>query len=400
MRKAVRNVVRNVVRKTVSGSMFLLTAMAAATLLQAQGRPEAIVSPEVGADHRVTFRIRAAKASEVLVSASLGTLGTKPAGTVKEQPGMWNVPMQKDASGLWTVTIGPVEPDVYRYAFLVDGVRTLDGANPNVKPGGSTLWSYFDVPGTPPRFDEFQDVPHGSVQYRTYRTTESKAVHTVAIYVPPDYDRLPARRFPVLYLLHGGGDSEEGWVRLGHVAAIEENLLAQHNTVPMLVVMPYGDIPGDATTLDAIETFGRELFGDIFPLVEKNYRVVANRDNRAIAGLSMGAGQSFTLGLRNLDKFAWVGEFSAGTFGSAKFDIEKQVPGLLTDPAATNRKVKLLFLGCGTEDTRYQPHVRMDALLEKSGIHHEFHSTPGEHEWRAWRHLLVEFMPKLFRRAP
>jgi len=138
------------------------------------------------------------------------------------------------------------------------------------------------------------------------------------------------------------------------------------------------------------------LFGDVFPVVEKNYRVAANRENRAIVGFYMGGGQSFTLGLRNPDKFAWVGEFSAGAFGLAGFDLEKQVPGFLKNPAAVNRDLKLLFLGCGTEDPRYQAHTRLDDLLEKNEIRHEFHGSPGEHEWKVWRHLLAEFMPKLF----
>jgi enterochelin esterase family protein len=376
--------------------VLLLTLCPMAFSQTSGGRPEPIVSPEVGADRRVAFRIRAAKASDVYVSASLGTLNPKPEGAKKDQPGMWNVPLHKDATGLWSVTIGPLEPDAYRYVFMVDGVRVIDGANPNVRPGGSILWSYFDVPGNPPRFDELQDVPHGSVQYRTYRSSVSQIVRNVAIYVPPDYDRSANRKFPVLYLLHSGGDSEEGWVRLGHAPDIEENLLAQHKAAPMLIVMPYGDTPGDATTFESIEAFGKELFGDIFPLVEKNYRVTADRENRAIVGMSMGAGQSFTLGLRNRDKFAWVGEFSAGAFGQASFDMEKQVPGLLRDPAAVNRRMKLLFLGCGTEDTRYAANKKAAEFLKTSGIRNEFHETPGEHEWRAWRHLLADFLSELF----
>lgn len=386
-------------RIPVRRSTFLLASMAAVALSQIPGgsRPEPVISPGIGPDNRVTFRIKAPKASEVLVSASVGTLNPKPAGATKDQPGMWNVPMRKDASGLWTVTIGPLEPEVYGYAFLVDGVRGIDESNPNVRPGGVVFWSYFEIPGNPPRFDELQDVPHGSVQYRTYRSTQSRTFRNVAIYVPPDYDTYHSRKFPVLYLLHGGGDSEEGWVRLGRVAAIEENLLARHKTVPMLVVMPYGDTAGDATTLDSIEAFGRELFGDVFPIVEKNYRVEANRENRAIAGLSMGGGQSFTLGLRNPDKFAWVGEFSSGAFRLEGFDLEKQVPGFLKNPASVNQELKLLFLGCGADDPRYEAHSRLADLLEKSKIRHEFHGSPGEHEWKVWRHLLAEFMPKLFR---
>jgi enterochelin esterase family protein len=382
--------------RSLGVALALVLLMSAVPVALAQQRPEAIVSPEMGADNSVTFRIKAPKAAEVVVSASVGTLGPKPAGTTKDAPDQWSMPMQKGADGVWTLTVGPLEPEIYRYVFLVDGMRALDLANPNINSGGTIPWSYFEVAGDPPRFDQVRDVPHGSVQFRTYRVAESKALHTVAIYVPPDYDREPRRKFPVLYLFHGGGDAQEGWTRLGHVAAIEENLLAEHKTKPMLVVMPYGDIPGDATALDAIEAFGRELFGDVMPMVEKNYRVEANRDGRAIAGLSMGAGQAFTLGLRNLDRFAWVAEFSAGAFGSPKFDLDTQVPGLLKDPAAVNQKLRLLFLGCGTEDTRYQPHLKLGTLLDRSGIKYEFHSTPGEHEWKVWRHLLAELMPKLF----
>lgn len=378
-------------------STLLLAWMAVASVSLAQQRPERIISPEIATDGTVTFRIKAPRAAEVLVSASVGTLAVKPPGTVKDAPDQWSMPMQKGADGVWTLTIGPLEPEIYRYAFLVDGMRALDLANPKLNAGGTIPWSYFEIAGEPPRFDQLRDVPHGSFQFRTYRVSESKALHTVVIYVPPDYDRDPRRKFPVLYLFHGGGDSQEGWMRLGAVAAIEENLLAAHQARPMLVVMPYGDIDGDATALDAIETFGRELFDDVIPIVEKNYRVDASREGRAVAGLSMGAGQAFTLGLRHLDQFAWVAEFSAGAFGSPKFDLETQVPGLLKDPAAVNARLKLLFLGCGTEDTRYAPHLKLDQLLQSSGIHHEFHGTPGEHEWKAWRHLLAELMPELFR---
>jgi len=384
-------------RCAVRISTFLLACVATLAVSHAQQRPEHIVSPEIAADGSVTFRIKAPRAAEVVVSASVGTLMAKPPGTVKDAPDQWSMPMQKGADGIWTLTIGPLEPEIYRYAFLVDGMRALDLANRNVNAGGAIPWSYFEIAGVDPRFDQVRDVPHGSFQFRTYRVSESKALHTVVIYVPPDYDRDSRRKFPVLYLFHGGGDSQEGWMRLGAVAAIEENLLAAHKARPMLVVMPYGDIDGDATALDAIETFGRELFDDVMPLVERSYRVDASRDARAVAGLSMGAGQAFTLGLRNMDKFAWVAEFSAGAFGSPKFDLETQVPGLLKNPAAVNAKLKLLFLGCGTEDTRYPAHLKFDQLLQSSGIHHEFHSTPGEHEWKAWRHLLAELMPELFR---
>ena len=378
-----------------AGGALAQDAKAPAHNPQVDERPVVIVSPDIGANGQVTFRIKAPKATEVLLNASIGEKTPKPPGTVKDAPDQWNVPMQKGADGVWSVTL-TMEPEVYRYAFLVDGVRALDLANPDIKGRGVTPWSYFDVPGNPPRFDQRQDVPHGAVQYRTYRVSGSGVEHTVAIYTPPGYEAHPTKKYPVLYLFHGGGDSEEGWSKLGKAGEIEENLLAQHKATPMVIVMPYGDIPGDATALPAIETFGNELFNDVFPLVEKDYHVRTDRDGRAIGGVSMGAGQAFTLGLRHMDKFAWVTEFSVGAFLSPKFDMDKQVPGFLENPKADNRKLKLLFLSVGTEDTRYPGLVKVDKLLTQAGIHHEVHTTPGEHEWKVWRHLLVVAMPELF----
>ena len=357
-----------------AGGALAQDAKAPAHNPQVDERPVVIVSPDIGANGQVTFRIKAPKATEVLLNASIGEKTPKPPGTVKDAPDQWNVPMQKGADGVWSVTL-TMEPEVYRYAFLVDGVRALDLANPDIKGRGVTPWSYFDVPGNPPRFDQRQDVPHGAVQYRTYRVSGSGVEHTVAIYTPPGYEAHPTKKYPVLYLFHGGGDSEEGWSKLGKAGEIEENLLAQHKATPMVIVMPYGDIPGDATALPAIETFGNELFNDVFPLVEKDYHVRTDRDGRAIGGVSMGAGQAFTLGLRHMDK---------------------QVPGFLENPKADNRKLKLLFLSVGTEDTRYPGLVKVDKLLTQAGIHHEVHTTPGEHEWKVWRHLLVVAMPELF----
>jgi enterochelin esterase family protein len=359
-------------------------------------RPDGTVSPEIGPNHHVTFRIVAPKASVVLLDASLSEKAPKPPGSVKDQPAQWDIPMQKGADGVWSVTL-TMEPEVYRYAFMVDGLRALDLYNPDIRARGSTPWSYLTVPADTPQFYDVRDVPHGVLQSRLYRVSSSGAWKRVTIYTPPDYDRYPHKKFPVLYLFHSGGDAEEGWTKLGKADQIEDNLLAEHKTVPMIIVMPSSDTPGDATALPAIETFGHELFNDIIPLVEKNYRVRADRDDRAIGGVSMGAGQAFTLGLRHMDKFAWVTEFSVGAFLSPTFDMDKQVPGLLENPKAANRKLKLLFMGVGTEDPRYAGLMKVDKLLTQAGIHHEIHTTPGEHEWRVWRHLLVVAMPELFR---
>lgn len=388
-------IVTRAARLTTFLVVLMATALAPASYAQLR---TVIVSPEIATDHRVTFRIRAPKATEASVSLNLSADVAMRAGATKnpEHPGNWSVPMQKGADGVWALTIA-LEPNVYRYAFDVDGVRVLDLANRNVSGGGLVHWSYFDLPGNPSRFDEVRDVPHGSVQLRTYRVSGSNKLHTVAIYVPPDYDRETSKTFPVLYLFHGGGDAEEGWVRLGRVPAIAENLLAAHKAVPMLVVMPNCDDNGNATTPQAVAAFNKEILDDVMPLVEKSYRVQANREGRAIAGRANGATQAFTLGVKNLDKFAWVAALSPGApISSPTYDMNVHVPGFLTDPAAINRQLRLLFVSVGTEDTRYQATVRLDRILTENHITHEFHTTAGEHEWKVWRPMLAELMPKLF----
>jgi len=379
---------------------LLLALSAAGPAARAQERP-AVTSPEVAADRRVTFRLKAPKAAEVAVNASVGPTVARPPGSFKDQPGQWTMPMRKDADGVWSLTVGPLEPDVYRYNFVLDGVRVLDLANRNINAGGDVPWSYFDVPGAPPRFDETRDVAHGSVQIRTYRVSGRGILHKVAIYVPPGYEQSPERRYPVLYLFHGGGDAEEGWVRLGRAPQIQENLLAAGKAKPMLVVMPIGDDNGDATRPEAVAAFNHEILNDVIPLVERNYRVVAGPGGRAVAGRANGATQAFTLGLRNLDRFAWVAAFSAGApISSPNFDLRTHVPGLLENPAAANRRLRLLFLSVGTEDTRYPSEVKLDAALTRAEVRHEFHTVPGEHEWRAWRPMLALLMSKLFQPDP
>jgi enterochelin esterase-like enzyme len=349
---------------------------------------EVIVSPDVHPDRRITFRIRAPKASEVSLSF----------GFSEPQP------LSKDDSGVWSVTVGPVEPEIYEYTFIVDGLRVLDRNNPHLKTGGRGLGaSEVEIPGTPPRFDEVQDVPHGAIHIRTYTSTPLKRRRNLFVYVPPDYDRNPERRFPVLYLRHGGGDDERNWSRDGRAGVILDNLLAQGKAVPMLVVMTNGHTDGSWAGGSSPEGMGileKELIGDVIPFVESNYRVRPERDSRAITGLSMGGGQAFTIGLKNLDTFAWVGEFSSGLVSDADFDLEKHLPGFLGNAPAVNEKLKLFFLGCGTEDPRFQGQLDLVDVLKQHDVHHVFVSTPGAHVWMAWRHLLADFMQRVFQQKP
>jgi enterochelin esterase-like enzyme len=219
------------------------------------------------------------------------------------------------------------------------------------------------------------------------------------VYTPPQYDLEPNRRFPVQYLRHGSGDNEENWSTTGRAGVILDNLIAQHKAVPMLIVMPNGDTDGSwagGSSPEGIEMLSQELLSDIIPMIERTYRVAAGRENRAITGLSMGGGQAFTIGLKHLELFAWVGEFSSGLVSDREFRLEKHLPGFVDRPDAVNRKLKLLFLSCGTEDPRYLGQLDLADNLKGHNIRYMWYPTPGVHEWKVWRHALAEFAQKVF----
>ena len=376
--------------------MKLLIAVAiASTCLAAQEAPRPkntyhsnggaaaarLVSAEVRPDRTIVFRLRAPEANKVALSLA----GSKP--------------MSKGSDGVWSITVGPLEPELYEYNFIVDGVRILDPGNPNLKNGRTPDVSMVDVPGNPPRFDELQAVPHGALHIRTYYSTPLKRARRLVVYAPPQYDSEPNRRFPVLYLRHGSGDNEDNWSDVGRAGVILDNLIAQHKAAPMIIVMPNGDTDGSwagGSSPEGIEMLGRELLTDIIPMIDKAYRVAPGRENRAISGLSMGGGQSFTMGLKHMDLFAWVGEFSSGLVSDTEFQLEKYLPGFLDHPDDVNHKLRLLFLSCGTEDPRLPGQLDLADKLKQHNIRYVWYPTPGVHEWKVWRHALAEFAPKLF----
>jgi enterochelin esterase family protein len=308
--------------------------------------------------------------------------------------------MTKDDTGLWSITVGPLEPEIYEYSFMVDGARVLDVANPLLKTGRQVSANLLDVPATPPRFDQEQNVPHGAIHIHTYTSTPLKQRRQLYVYTPPQYDSERARRFPVVCLRHGSGDDESTWSIEGRAGVILENLIAERKAVPAIIVMTNGDTDrtwAGGSSPEAIDLLARELLGDVIPLVEKTYRTAPGRDSRAIVGLSMGGGQAFTIGLKNLDQFAWVGEFSSGLISAADFQLSKHIPGLLEDSAATNRRLKLLYLACGTDDPRINGQLNLVDQLKAHQIRHIWFPTPGAHEWKVWRHALADFLQKTFR---
>jgi enterochelin esterase family protein len=378
---------------TVRLSAFLFAAALTASAQTPAPRPNTyrsgggaaaprMISPEIHPDRTVTFRIRAPQANEVALA--LG--GAKR--------------MTKDESGLWSITIGPLDPEIYEYSFTVDGARVLDIANPALKTGRQVSANLLDVPGAPPRFDQEQDVPHGAIHIHAYMSTPLKQRRQLYVYTPPTYDSERSRRFPVVYLRHGSGDDESTWSIEGRAGVILENLTAQGKAVPAIIVMTNGDTNGTwagGSSPEAMDVLAKELLGDVIPLIEKTYRTAPGRESRAIVGLSMGGGQAFTIGLRNPEQFAWVGEFSSGLLSEADFQLSKHIPGLLENPAATNRRLKLLYLACGTEDPRINGQLNLVDELKAHQIRHVWYPTPGVHEWKVWRHALADFLQKTFR---
>ncbi len=378
-------------------------AVAAVFQVLAQPQPSRrLVSPEVQPDRQITFRLAAPKALEVQLRFAEGAVRTHT--------------MTKGADGVWSVTLGPVDPETYTYSYLVDGLKVLDVANPDIKLGLALDASVVEVPGTPARFDQLRNVPHGSVNMHSYQATAQDRQRAMYIYVPPQYYTEASRKFPVLYLWHGAGGVESDWSRDGRTAIILDNLIAEKKAVPMIIVMPNNNVlaPVAGGAFGSSGVLEKELLNDIIPFVEKNYRVLANRNNRAIAGLSAGGGTTMNVGMRHLELFAWLGEFSSGIFGGAgvaaaaavpagggagygAWEPEKIAPGIYQNLVSPARKPRVFWMSVGTEDPRLPFHKQALEDFQKHGIEPTFKTYPGAHEWKVWRHSLAEFAPVLFR---
>lgn len=355
--------------------MMMIAALALALAQQGQ-----VTSPEVHADRTVTFRLRAPKATEVLLNG--------------EWKGGGKLAMTKDEQGLWSLSVGPLEPDFYGYSFSIDGLAVTDPANSVLKPMRSPRTSVVHVPGDPPRLHDHQDVPHGTVRLHDYASKALGRIRPLRVYTPPGYDKDPAATFPVLYLFHGSGDNEATWTSFGRAHEIADNLLAQGKAKAMIIVMTDGHaVVGGGPEMRGknVEFFGKDLLEDVMPFVEANYRTKNDPENRAIVGLSMGGGQSLTVGLNHLEKFAWVGGFS-----SAISNPETTIATALADPAATNAKLRLLWIACGKDDGLAKNATGLSEVLKAKDIKHECKITEGNHSWPVWRRYLGEFLPLIF----
>ena len=369
-----------------------------------QAQAAKVRSPEVLADGRITLRLLAPKATEVLVQGNWA--------------GGRGLAMIKDASGVWSVTTAALQPELWNYTFSVNGVRTLDPSNYNVVRDGTGFMNTVLVPGEASATFQTRAVPHGTLTTEWFQSTAPKAARRMIVYTPPGYKDSTAK-YPVLYLLHGSGGDEEAWDARGVANVIMDNLIAEGKAKPMIVVMPNAywnelatlDVagprtappPGVGSGNQEFEPHEKAIVNDIIPFVEKHYRTLAGRENRAIAGLSMGAGIAVNVGVKRLDIFASVGVMSSGSFGGTSGEatgatlLDKISPGFLADPAATNKKLRVLFFSCGTEDPRIASLTKLEQDLSGRKINFTFKRYPGAHEWKVWRHSLADMAPMLFR---
>lgn len=370
--------------------------------------PPAFVSPDVSADKRITFRLHAPDATSVTLRG-----GDIPAAARA------NTQFTKGANGVWEMTTGPVEPGAYRYVYVVNGVGVIDPRNTAISESNATTWSVATVPGSDVM--DPKPVPHGAVAEVFYHSSALGRTRRMHVYTPPGYESGKGR-YPVFYLLHGAGDSDDSWTSVGRANFILDNLIASGKAKPMIVVMTAGHTNAGGGGRGAAaaggppprDEFVEDFVKDVMPHVEKNYRVVSDRAHRAIAGLSMGGSQTLNIAAPNLEKFAYVGVYSSGILGGGgrgrgatppAADApppppfgqawETQHKAALANPA-TKKGLKVLWFATGVDDGLIPSTRSTVELLKKHGFAPVLKETPGGHTWLVWRAYLTEFAPMLF----
>ncbi len=351
--------------------------------LWAQPRRAQVESPTLLPDGRIRFEVAAPDARTLRLQAPWA--GDR-------------LDFQRDEAGIWSLTIGPVPPAIYSYTLLLDGVRVLDPHNTAVKRWQGGNASLVEVPATTPAPYDLRDVPHGVLHAHYYASEPGGANRRLLVYTPPGYSSEADRQYPVLYLLHGSGDDETAWTEVGKANLILDNLIAAGTAEPMLVVMPNGHpVPWASRRRgigsDNTERFRDDLIQAAMPLVESLYRAKRGAANTAIAGLSMGGGQSLYCASTSLDRFAWVGAFSA----AAPDPESGAARGLLADSDRANTSLKLLWIAIGRDDFLLDRNRVFQAALEAAGVEHAYEVTAGGHSWPIWRDYLADFVPLLFR---
>lgn len=362
------------------------TLLASGACFAQFGGPPAVRSPELK-DDDVILRLRASEA-EIVRLTSGGDIPGLPPGAGAE--------LTRNADGIWEITLKALEPSAFRYNFNVDGVSTLDPSNRLTSESTGNAWSLFYVPGH--SFMDTQRVPHGAVSEVTYFSSTFDRHRRMHVYTPPGY-QAGRNRYPVFYLLHGAGDSDDSWSTVGRAGFILDNLIAAGSAEPMIVVMPDGHPPARSGGPGGMQIaeFAAEFAADIKPYIESNYRVRDGRDNTAIAGLSMGGTHTIEIAVNDLDQYGYVGVFSSGIFGitdSSDFETEHRAT---LDNAALKDGLEHFWFAIGDEDFLLDTATASVDMFRQHGFEVDYHESGGGHTWTNWREYLNEFAQQLFR---
>lgn len=356
-------------------SLYIAGALLLAALSGFAQRPPSISSPEVHADNSVTFKYYSRTAQNVSVSGEFS-----PA----------RIAMTKDTSGIWSVTVPPVKPDIYPYSFWVDSVQIADPNNTYIFANERFKRSIVDIPGNTPLVHALQNVPHGKISYRYYKSATLDTTRQLLVYTPPGFNPAGKVKYPVLYLIHGGSDTEETWTKVGRANLIADNLIAQGKAVPMIIVMPYGNVRPAP-----MPDFTKDVMNDIIPFIEANYPVLTDSKHRAVAGFSVGGGQTLNIGLINTDKFGYVSAYAPYTQTE---EFQKNFgSNYAPDAGQINKQLKLFTISVGTEDFLYEPVQRNIAFFESKGLKVKSYIVPGGHTWMNCKQYLATTLQEIFK---
>lgn len=346
--------------------------------------------PRVTTDSRAIFRVKAPEANKVQI-----LMGD-------------TFDMLKDEEGFWNLQTEPLVPGFHYYFLIIDGVQVSDPASESYF-GWGRMSSGIEIPENGVDYYSLKNFPHGDVRQQWYYSDFTQSWRRCFVYCPPDYNKNINKKYPVLYLQHGSGEDERSWSVQGKADIIMDNLIAEGKAVPMLIVMDKGYATNAAASGSSVTggrvqqastDFEELVIKDLIPFIDKSFRTYSDRDHRAMAGLSMGGGQTLRITTNNLDKFAYIGCFSGAGRIAADADLKTVYNGAFADPATFNNMVKVFFIGIGTAEpaTMYNNVNGFHKTLDNKGIKHVYYESPGtDHEWLTWRRDLREFAPLLFR---
>lgn len=342
--------------------------------IMAQQRPTLISSPVVHSDNSITFNYFSRTAKKVTLH-----------GEFLEKPLMMN----RDTSGVWSIIVPPVKPDIYPYSFSADSVQISDPNNTYVFANERFKRSIVEIPGKEPLVHSLQNVPHGKVSYHYYTSKSLNTTRQVLVYTPPGYGQKSKKKYPVLYLIHGGSDTEETWTKVGRANFIADNLIAQGKAKELIIVMPYGNVR-PAPMAD----FTKDVVNDIIPFIDQNYNTITTAEGRAVAGFSVGGGQTLNIGLTHTHVFSYICSYAPYT---ATDEFRKNFTDWSPDAKSINSNLKLFTISVGTDDFLYESVKNNIAMFEQKGIKVKPYIVDGGHTWMNCKKFLSTTLQEIFK---